>query len=60
MTIWSMRIAFWIPKATNTHSEYVICLPTATIITRKRLNVTFVRTYIYIYKVSIKTQPFII
>jgi len=22
--IWRMRIAFWIPKATNTHSEYVI------------------------------------
>jgi len=26
-TIWRMRIACWIPKATNTHSEYVI--PTA-------------------------------
>jgi len=24
MTIWRMRVAFWIPKATNTHSEYVI------------------------------------
>ena len=24
MTIWSMRIACWIPKATNTLSEYVI------------------------------------
>ena len=24
MTIWCMRIAFWIPKATNTHSEFVI------------------------------------
>jgi hypothetical protein len=26
MTIWRMRIAFWIPKATNTHthSQYVI------------------------------------
>jgi len=24
MTIWRMRIALWIPKATNTHSEYVI------------------------------------
>ena len=22
MTIWRMRIACWIPKATNTHSEY--------------------------------------
>jgi hypothetical protein len=24
MTIWRMRVACWIPKATNTHSEYVI------------------------------------
>jgi len=24
MTIWRMRIACWISKATNTHSEYVI------------------------------------
>ena len=26
MTIWRMRIACWIPKATNTHSEYVMLL----------------------------------
>jgi len=24
MTIWRMRIACWIPKATNTHPDYVI------------------------------------
>jgi hypothetical protein len=24
MTIWRMRIVFWIPKSTNTHLEYVI------------------------------------
>jgi len=24
MTIWRMRIAWWIPKSTNTPSEYVI------------------------------------
>ena len=24
MTIWRMRIACWIPKATNIHSEHVI------------------------------------
>jgi len=24
MTIWHMHIACWIPKATNTHSEYII------------------------------------
>jgi hypothetical protein len=26
MTIWRMRIAFWIPKATNTLSEYAILI----------------------------------
>jgi hypothetical protein len=26
MTIWRMRIACWSPKATNTHSEYVILI----------------------------------
>jgi hypothetical protein len=26
MTIWRMRIVCWIPKATNTHSEYVILI----------------------------------
>jgi hypothetical protein len=26
MAIWRMRIACWIPKATNTHSEYVILI----------------------------------
>ena len=26
MTIWHMHIACWIPKATNTHSEYVILI----------------------------------
>jgi hypothetical protein len=26
MTIWRMRIACWIPKATDTHSEYVVLI----------------------------------
>jgi len=26
MTMWRMHIAGWMPKATNTHSEYVICI----------------------------------
>jgi hypothetical protein len=26
MTIWRMRFACWIPKATNTHSQYVILI----------------------------------
>jgi len=27
MTTWLIRIAFWIPKATDTHSGYVILIP---------------------------------
>ena len=36
MTIWRMRIAYWIPKATDTNSEYVllVCFPTAKMVTR--------------------------
>ena len=26
MTEWRMRIVWWIPKATNTHSQYVILI----------------------------------
>jgi len=26
LTIWRMRIACWIPKATNTYSEYIILI----------------------------------
>ena len=26
MAIWRTRAAFWIPKATDTHSEYVILI----------------------------------
>jgi len=26
MTIWRMRVAWWIPKATDTHSEYVVLI----------------------------------
>jgi len=26
MTIWGMRIACWIPKATNTHSDYTLLI----------------------------------
>jgi hypothetical protein len=36
MTIWRICIAFWIPKATNTHQEYIILIgvPTVTTVTR--------------------------
>ena len=41
-TVWRMRIACWITKATNTHSEYlkVIAFSTTTMVTRAHLNVT--------------------
>jgi hypothetical protein len=26
MTVWRMRIACWIPKATNTHLQYIILM----------------------------------
>jgi len=26
MLVWRMRIACWIPKATNTHSKYIILI----------------------------------
>jgi len=35
--------ACWIGKATDTHSEYY-CFFAATVITRTRLSITFVRT----------------
>jgi len=40
---WRMRTAWWITKATNTHSEYVTitAFPTATMVARTRLRVTF-------------------
>jgi hypothetical protein len=42
MAIWRMRIACWIPKATNTHSEYVILFFffTAIMAARARLVIT--------------------
>jgi len=42
MTIWRKRIAYWIPKPTNTHSEYIIVLLflCRNVCTSPRLNVT--------------------
>jgi hypothetical protein len=46
MTIWRMRTAYLIPKATETHSEYVILIDfsKAEMVTRTRLNITSIRT----------------
>ena len=43
MSIWHMRIACWIPKATNTHTLRICstyCFSTATMVARTRLIVT--------------------
>jgi hypothetical protein len=43
MTLWRVRIAFWITKATNIHSEYIChdyCISTVTMVARTRLSVT--------------------
>jgi hypothetical protein len=44
MTIWRMRIACWVPKATqaHTHTQYVTlnCFSTATVVERTRLTLT--------------------
>jgi hypothetical protein len=41
VAIQRMRIAYWMTKATDIHSEYVILIffPTVTVVTRTRLNV---------------------
>jgi hypothetical protein len=45
MTIWRMRIAFWITEATHTlRICNTYCFSTATTVARTRLNVTFIRT----------------
>jgi hypothetical protein len=42
MTIWRTRVACWITKNTNTHSEYAtfIAFSTAKVVARTRLNDT--------------------
>jgi hypothetical protein len=56
MEICGIRIASWIPKATNTHSEHVILIAfsAAKLVTRTRLNVKFIRTLTVSLCVSVK------
>jgi len=53
MAIWCMRIACWIPKAKNTHSQYVTltAFSTATMVARTRLIVTLHVHCLFCYKV---------
>jgi hypothetical protein len=42
VTIWRMHIQSWVPKATHTHSQYVILnyYPTGSVVARTRLYLT--------------------
>jgi hypothetical protein len=44
MTLWRMRIAYWIPKATNTLSEYVILIAVPLKLTLHERSAPAVRT----------------
>jgi hypothetical protein len=59
MTVWRMRIACWITNATITRSQYLIfnCFPTATVVTRTRLNITFIRTLPVLFNFFITVVP---
>ena len=48
ITIWRMRIARWVTKNTDTHSEYLILIAFF-LVARTHLNVTFVRTLPVLY-----------
>jgi hypothetical protein len=54
MNVRRMHIAFWIPKAIDTQSEYVIinCFSTATMVTRTLLDVAFIRRLRVLLKIQ--------
>jgi hypothetical protein len=60
VTIWLMRIACWVTKAADTHSEFVILIASpATMVTPRRFSVTFIRTLPVLLQVSVwyTTRP---
>jgi hypothetical protein len=57
ITIWGMRIACWIPKATNTHPECnIYCFFTTKIVERGRLNVTLYVHCLCCNQILVKTE----
>jgi hypothetical protein len=56
LTLWLTSIIYWVPKATNTLSEYVktYCFSTATVVPRKRLMLryTYIACPVYLWPVS--------
>jgi len=52
MTIWRMRIERWVPKAANTHSQFIINI--AFPLQRTRL---FVRLYVLYVATLVNVKP---
>ena len=48
-----MRLACWITRAADTHSEYVILFSTITMVTRTRLSVTLICTLLLLYSLCV-------
>ena len=52
-----MRIAFWVSKATDTHSE--ICFSTAKTVMRTRLNFTYMLRFLFLSRKYLMTSTFL-
>ena len=58
-TIWRIRIAWWITKSKNRHSEFLThCLSTPKIVAQKRLGVMFRSTLPLLFKLSLGHSTF--
>jgi hypothetical protein len=57
-TKWRMRIACWVPKTTNTHSQYVILIAFRMQQWLRERALMLRYTYIFSLVVSIKIFPF--
>jgi hypothetical protein len=59
MTIWRMRFACWIAKATDTPSGYVktYCFCTAAVDSRTYLDFTFIRTFPVLFRILPRNTP---
>ena len=60
ITIWRLRVACWKPKATNTHSEYIIFIAfaAAKMVSRKRLSVRLIRELLSYYYMALSRRRF--
>jgi hypothetical protein len=62
MSLWRMRIACWITKATDTHSEYVnlIVFPRQELLKPTDITVAFLRTFDKILSYRALKTPFLL